>query len=91
MSGEMAPVLWARGEREKVLCYVAKDVRTTLEVARAGEACGELRWISRSGMRRCMPLLQGWLTVSEARQLPLPDTSWMTDRWARKRFTGWMG
>jgi hypothetical protein len=91
MTGELAPVLWARGEREKVLRYVAQDVRTTLDLARACEGCGELRWVSRSGMRRSMPLAQGWLVASEARELPLPDTSWMTDPWPRERFTGWMG
>jgi len=37
MTGELAPVLWARGEREKVLRYVAQDVRTTLELATACE------------------------------------------------------
>jgi len=91
MTGELAPVLWAEGKREEVLRYVAQDVRTTMEVATACEACGELRWVSRSGMRRSMPLPGGWLTVLEARELPLPDTSWMTDPWPRERFTGWMG
>ena len=40
---------------------------------------------------RCMALGEGWLTVSEALGLPLPDTSWMSDPWPRERFTGWMG
>lgn len=91
IKGADAPVLWDRGEREKVLRYVAQDVRTTLELAKACEACGELRWVSRSGMRRSLLLPRGWLAVSEARELPLPDTSWMTDPWPRKRFTEWMG
>jgi hypothetical protein len=91
MKGEMAPVLWAKGRREEVLKYVAQDVRTTLELATACQACGELRWVSRSGMRRSMPLPEGWLAVSEALELPLPDTSWMDDPWSRERFTAWMG
>jgi hypothetical protein len=91
MKGELAPVLWARGEREKVLNYVAQDVRTTLDLARACEAVGELRWIARSGRMPCMALGKGWLTVREALGLPLPDTSWMSDPWTRERFTGWMG
>jgi predicted PolB exonuclease-like 3'-5' exonuclease len=40
MSGAVAPVLWAEGRREEVLAYVAQDVRTTLELARACEAGG---------------------------------------------------
>jgi hypothetical protein len=91
MTGELAPVLWARGEREEVLRYVAQDVRTTLEVALKCESCGELRWVSRSGKVRCMGLAQGWLAVREALGLPLPDTSWMSSPWTRQRFTGWMG
>jgi len=91
MSGELAPVLWAEGRREEVLRYVAQDVKTTMDVALKCESCGELRWVSRSGMRRSMPLPEGWLAVSEALELPLPDTSWMTDPWPRERFTGWMG
>jgi hypothetical protein len=91
MTGELALVLWARGEREKVLKYVCQDVKTTMEVARVSESCGELRWVSRSGMRRSLLLPEGWLPVSEARELPLPDTSWVTDPWPRERFTEWMG
>jgi hypothetical protein len=43
------------------------------------------------GKVRTMELPEGWLTVSEALGLPLPDTSWMSDPWPRERFTGWMG
>ena len=91
ISGEMAPVLWARGRREEVLAYVAQDVRTTMELARVCESCGELRWVARSGRIRCMALGEGWLTVAEALLLPLPDTSWMSEPWTRERFMGWMG
>jgi hypothetical protein len=92
MTGELAPVLWAKGRREEVLRHVGQDVRTTLELARACEACGELRWVSRSGMIRSMPLPGGWLAVDDALRLPLPDTPWMTSEpWPRERFTGWMG
>ena len=52
MSGELAPVLWAQGKREEVLRYVAQDVRTTLELATACEALGELRWVARA--ERCV-------------------------------------
>lgn len=90
MKGKLAPVLWAQGKREEVLCYVAQDVRTTMELARVCETRGELRWVARSGKVRSMALPQGWLTVSEAGKLPLPDTSWMDEPWPRTKFTGWM-
>jgi hypothetical protein len=91
MNGAVAPALWAEGKREEVLRYVAGDVRTTLDVARVCEGCGELRWVARSGRLRCMTLREGWLTVREALELPLPDTSWMDEPWPRERFTGWTG
>ena len=49
MNGAMAPILWAEGKREAVLDYVAQDVRTTAELATECEACGRLRWITKSG------------------------------------------
>ena len=70
-------MLWAQGRREEVLRYVGQDVRTTLELARVCETCGELRWVARSGKVRTMALPEGWLTVGDALELPLPDTSWM--------------
>ncbi len=91
MKGADAPVLWAEGKREEVLRYVAQDVRTTLDLAVACESRGELRWVARSGKVRSMAMPQGWLTASEALELPLPDTSWMDEPWPRERFTGWMG
>ena len=91
MSGAVAPVLWAEGRREEVLRYVAGDTRTTLDLARVCESCGELRWVARSGKVRRMKLPDGWLTVREALELPFPNTSWMSEPWPRERFTGWMG
>ena len=91
MNGKLAPALWVEGKREEVLRYVGQDVRTTLDLATACEGCGELRWVARSGRLRRMTLREGWLTVEEALQLPLPDTSWMDEPWPRERFTGWTG
>ena len=91
MKGADAPVLWAQGKREEVLRYVTQDVRASLELAVACESHGELRWVARSGKRRSLMLSEGWLTVSEALELPLPDTSWMDEPWPRTKFTGWMG
>jgi hypothetical protein len=62
-----------------------------MELATACETCGAMRWIARSGKRRSMALPEGWLPVSKARKMPLPDTSWMADPWPRTKFAGWMG
>jgi hypothetical protein len=91
MNGAKAPALWAEGKREKVLEYVAQDVRTTLDLATTCEASGVMSWITRSGKLRSMALPKGWLTVKAAGRLPEPDTSWMDEPWDRERFTGWMG
>jgi hypothetical protein len=91
MKGADAPELWAQGRREEVLGYVAQDVRTTMELATACEASGMFRWVAHSGKVRSLMLSKGWLTVSEAQRLPLPDTSWMDDPWPRTKFTGWIG
>jgi hypothetical protein len=90
MSGALAPQLWANGNRQEVLDYVAQDVRTTLQLARAGEKTGALHWISQRGSLRDMILPDGWLPVSAALKLPKPDTSWMSNPWPRTKFTGWM-
>ncbi len=91
MKGADAPVLWAAAKREEVLRYVAQDVQTTMDLATASEALGELRWVARSGRLRAMALGEGWRTVQEALRLPLPDTSWLDEPWPRSKFTGWMG
>ena len=90
MAGHMAPGMWAEGKRQEVLDYVVQDVRTTLEVAVACQQQGRLSWITRRGWPKKMPLPRGWLAVSEAAKLPLPDTSWMSRPMKREGFTAWM-
>ncbi len=90
MSGQLAPELWARGEYDQVLQYVEQDARCTLGLAEACERNGRLRWISRRGGARDMPLPKGWLSVDEALKLPLPDTSWMTNPIGREQVTAWL-
>jgi hypothetical protein len=88
MDGALAPEMWQRGDYGKVLQYVGQDVRTTLDLALAVESAGELRWVSKS--ERPMSIkVKRWLTVTEALELPLPDTSWMKDAWTRDKFVGW--
>ena len=91
LSGLLAPEMWARGEFDRVLQYVRQDARCTLELAEACERSGRLRWISRRGGTRDMPLRNGWLSVVEALKLPLPDTSWMTNPVTREQLTEWIG
>jgi hypothetical protein len=90
MSGEKAPRLWAEGQFDKVLGYVAQDVRITLSVAQACDQRRSLEWITRKGTRSSMPLKSGWLSVKDALRLPLPDTSWMSVPIPRRDFTAWL-
>ena len=85
-----APIMWAACEYQKVIDYCIQDVRCTLELAAGCEKIGELRWISRQGETKKMPLPGGWLTVDEALQLPEIDTSWMSDPPRREQFTKWI-
>ena len=99
MHGDLAPVMWAQGraEQEKVLEYVAQDVRTTAQVYEAILERHCLTWLSRSGRRQHhdLRLTDGtphrMLTVAECLALPEPDTSWLTNPWPRTKFRGWLG
>lgn len=91
MSGGEAPKLWAAGEYEKVLMYVAQDVRLALQVAAECEKRREFAWITAKGSRSSKPLVGGWKTVREALEMPLPDTSWMTTKgMSREENLAWM-
>jgi len=90
ISGEMAPRMWAEGQFQEVLDYVQQDVRTLLELAHAIDLERQLRWVSNSGRPQRLSLPSGWLTVKESQNLPLPDTSWMSNPWPRSKFTKWL-
>lgn len=90
MHGALAPELWTAGEYQKVLDYLSQDVQITLELAKAVEYLGFLRWRSNSGKWVRQPIAH-WQTVLECLEIPQPDTSWMTDPWPRSKFTGWLG
>jgi hypothetical protein len=90
MSGALAPQMWAQGQFDRVLAYVAQDVRATLQVAQACEQRRKLEWITRKGTRSFMLLPHGWLTVQEALRLPEPDTSWLSTTMPRRDFTAWL-
>ena len=90
VEGVDAPTLWAAGQTDLVIQYVAQDVRTTLAVARESERRRGFAWRTSRGTTSHMPLPRGWLSVEAARQLPLPDTSWMGDPPSRRDFTAWL-
>lgn len=89
MDGSMAPKMWAEGRFDEVLNYVSQDVCTTLQVALAIEQHQRLTWVSKTGKLNNLRVNQ-LLTVTEALQLPEPNTSWMSEPMPRSRFTGWM-
>jgi RNase_H superfamily len=91
LTGILAPQLWAEGRRKDVLEYVAHDAEITLELAEICEAQGLLRWLTRSGRGRKLPLPNGWLPVRLAEKLPKNGTSYMWPHWSRVRFTAWLG
>ena len=78
IKGSKAPILWAEGRHAEVLDYNTRDATATLEFARLCQDRGVMKWVTRRGTLARMPLPQGWLVVRDARFLPEPDTSWMT-------------
>jgi hypothetical protein len=91
MSGADAPRLWALGEYDKVLAYVAQDVRLALQIAAECNRSQEFAWITRKGERNAKPLVGGWQTVRAALTLPLPDLSWMPKKAiSREDCLAWM-
>ncbi len=89
MQGWQAPGLWAEGKHSDVIDYNVQDVSVTLGLAVACESGRAMRWLTRKGRLAEMPLTQGWLDATEARQLPLPDTAWMTNPPNRDDFFRW--
>lgn len=90
IDGAEAPAMWARGERRQVVEYCVQDAVLTYDLAIACQDQRMLNWTARSGRRNQLSLVDGWLTVGQARELPLPDTSWMTDPMRRSDFDGWL-
>jgi hypothetical protein len=91
MDGRKAVEMWtgSRADQDKVLEYVAQDARTTLAIVEEVERCGAIIWQTKRGRFSNHRLASGLLTVEECLELPLPDTSWMSDPWPRERFAGW--
>ena len=90
VDGSVAPQLWKQGDYQTVLDYVAQDCRLTLDVALTSVKNKKITWITRKGSTAYFSIPNGWLSVKEAMELPLPDTSWMDNAWERSKFTGWL-
>ena len=91
ISGADAPKYWQEGRRQEVLKYVEQDAITTLQLGQLTQQRGTLSWISGTGKKQILPLKKGWIPVTEANQLPVPDTSWMSRPISRNDFVGWLG
>lgn len=91
INGAVAPSLWKEKEYQAVLDYVSQDCRLTLDIAETSEQNSRISWITQRGKRSYFELPSGWLTVEQASELPLPDTSWMDNPWPRSKFTKWLG
>lgn len=89
MHGDLAPIMWANGDYDKVLEYVTQDSRTTLELAKEIEKHQSLSWIAKSGRLNYFPI-HHLLTVEECLKLSLPDTSWMSNPIPRSKFHSWL-
>jgi hypothetical protein len=92
MSGADAPNLWASdilSDRLKVLRYVHQDSLSTLEIYEKATQIRAINWITKKGKYSYMPLSEGFKTVKECLDFPLPDTSWMDTPLTREEFYSW--
>lgn len=91
-SGQDAPILWDAGQYQRVMDYVAQDVRVTMSVFEEIQKSRRILWItSRDTISRAILGIDGVLPVKEAMKLPEPDTSWMTgESPKRDEFFAWM-
>ncbi len=89
LTGADAPAAWARGEHERVRTYLRGDVDMLAEVYLAALRNRAIRWRTQRGAIREWPVSR-FVTVAEARRLPLPDTSWMSNPIPRSEFCGWL-
>lgn len=90
VDGKQAPQLWMDGRHKRVLKYVRRDCELTLAVARKSQWRCRFYWITKAGRKAYHWIPGGWLTVEEAMELPLPDTSWMDAAFSREEFSAWL-
>ena len=74
--------------RRVVIEYLEQDALTTCKVAERAGMLHRWNWTSRSNRPQVYNISR-WMTVREAMQIPLPDTSWMSRPMTRKNFYSW--
>lgn len=89
MHGSKAPKLWKQGEREAVLYYLRGDVMQLLALVMSVQMHKRIRWVSGAGTHREVTIPE-LLTVEECFDLPIPDTSWMSNPPKREGFVDWI-
>ena len=89
MDGSMAPILWKEGRHREVLEYASQDVDTTLQLALLIQKLHRITWISNTGNPQQASFPNGLSPVLDSKELPDPDTSWMSNPWPRSKFYGW--
>lgn len=89
MSGVLAPELWAKGEQQAVLEYLADDVIMPLKLAESVARRKEIRWTSGNGKQQVCAVPQLY-SARECFWLPRPDTSWMAEPPTREQFVEWI-
>jgi hypothetical protein len=86
--GGNAPLLWEQGLYEDVLVYVEQDARLLGLVVQSILKHRGIKWVSDSGVVNFLPFTK-LLLAGKVRDLPYPDTSWMTEPIAREAFFRW--
>jgi len=88
MHGDLAPIMWANKEFDKVLEYVEQDSRTTLEVANEILIRKYVRWITKAG-KLSAKMFPFPMPVKDCLNIPIPDNSWMTNPMSRESYYEW--
>jgi len=95
-SGEDAPKLWAAGQYQRALEYVAQDARATLGVFNHLMQHGGFTWISRRGFEQTFALPedlrdpQSWTVHNILRRRWNDPEDWITDPAEPGGFTRWI-
>lgn len=95
ISGAEAPLLWDAGEDQAVLAYLREDVQSLMRLAVDWERTKRARWFTKQNKLKTLSLItpngeDPVLTVDYCSELPLPDTSWMTNPPSREAMVGWL-
>jgi len=89
INGAHVPKLWKKREFSAVLTYLEGDVSKTLELVKTVQDSHVINWVSGSGNFQSVSVPR-LMTVKECFDIPLPDTSWMSNPPQRKTFVEWI-